>query len=76
MEAAAVQKVTRKIEREFPELKGSRPSVKQQGGGKGDPQYLLVYKGKVNLPGGKNMDRVVRVVATADGKVLRMSTSR
>lgn len=76
MDTEAVQKVTRQVERKFPELKGSRPTVKQQGGGKDSPQYLLVYKGKAELPGGKKMDRVVRVVATSEGKVIRMSTSR
>lgn len=76
MNNAAKSKVNRHVERKFPELKGARPSVKRQGSSSDQPNYLLVYKGKAELPGGKTMDRIVRVVADESGKIIRLSTSR
>lgn len=71
MNNAAKDKVSRHVERKFPELKGARPSIQPQ-----SPNFLLIYKGKVELPGGKRMDRIVRVVADESGKIIRLSTSR
>jgi hypothetical protein len=73
MDAKAVKRVTSQVSRQFPELKGARPGVKRRRGGE---QFELTYKAAVKLPGGRKMTRVVRVVATADGRVVRMSTSK
>jgi hypothetical protein len=75
MDKSTKKRVSREVARSFPEMKGVRPSVKRQG--KGDrEQYLLVYKGKTELPGGREMTRFVRVVIDDMGNILRMSTSR
>lgn len=76
MNSAAKSKVNRHVAKKFPELKGARPSVKRQGGKKSSPNFLLVYKGTAELPGGRTMNRVVRVVADEAGKIIRLSTSR
>jgi hypothetical protein len=68
-------KISQQVSRSFPEMRGVRPSVKRQGKGK-DEQYLLVYQGKAELPGGRSINRIVRVVADERGSILRMSTSR
>ncbi len=75
MNKSAKDRVSREVVRSFPEMKGVRPSVKRQGDG-GREQYLLVYKGKAELPGGRSMTRIVRVVSDDTGSILRMSTSR
>ena len=36
----------------------------------------MTYKGKVSLPGGKQMSRIVRTTADPRGRMLRISTSR
>ncbi len=77
MDPDAVAKVGRQVARSFPEMAGVRPTVKHQPlpGGEGD-QYLLTFKGKAELPGGKQLTRIVRVVADDRGRIVRISTSR
>jgi hypothetical protein len=70
----AVEKITRTVVRQFPEMDGVRPAVKSDEGG--DDRYLMTYKGALNLPDGNTMKRIVRVVASEKGDVIRMSTSR
>ena len=72
MKKEAVEKITQTVVRQFPEMDGVRPAVKSQGG----PRYLVTFKGAVELPDGKTMKRIVRVVADEKGDVIRMSTSR
>ncbi len=74
MKKEAVEKVTRTVVRQFPELDGVRPAVKSDKGG--DDRYQITFKGAAKLPEGKTMKRIVRVVANAKGDVIRMSTSR
>jgi hypothetical protein len=72
-----LNKVSRQVARDFPELAGATPTVRRQasrsGGGE---QYLLTYKGSARLPGGKSLPRIVRVVVDPGGRILRISTSR
>ena len=75
MEKGTIQKVSRQVVRTFPEMDGISPTVRAQAGG-GAGQYLLTYKGKAALPGGKSLTRIVRVVADDRGRILRISTSR
>lgn len=77
MDQNAMKKVTRKVTRQFPELKGARPTIKRQAAvGNGKEQFVLTYKGEAELPGGRTIKRIVRVVADSSGKVIRMSTSK
>jgi len=72
----AVVKINRRVSRKFPEMDGKRPSVKRQSGPNGLTQYLLTYRGQSALPGGRHINRIVRVVADNRGKILKMSTSK
>ena len=74
MKKEAVEKVTRAVVRQFPDLDGVRPAVKAEKGG--SERYQRIFKGAAKLPEGKTMKRIVRVVANAEGDVIRMSTSR
>jgi len=72
-----VSRICKEVSRNFPELAGVRPTVRRQSTSRGGgEEYLLVFKGNAPLPGGKNIPRVVRVVADERGHILRMSTSR
>lgn len=71
MKQNALSKVQKEVVKQFPEMEGTKPSVKSQ-----QSQYLLTFRGKAELPGGKKMSRIVRVVADEDGRVLKISTSR
>ncbi len=58
-------------------MAGVRPTVKQQKNKNGDlAQILLTYKGKAELPGGKTIKRIVRVVANERGQIKKISTSK
>jgi hypothetical protein len=77
VKSSAIEKVKREVARQFPEMTGIKPSVRKQGSKKNqDDQYLLTFKGTVELPGGKKMSRIVRVVADERGHVVKMSTSK
>ena len=76
MDQGIIQKITKKVARQFPEMQGVRPAIRQQSTPNNTKQFTLTYKGMANLPGGKTMKRIVRVVADPKGKVIRMSTSR
>jgi hypothetical protein len=75
MEKGTIQKVSRQVIRTFPEMDGVVPTVRAQPGGDAS-HFLLTYKGKAALPGGKSLTRIVRVVADVRGRILRISTSR
>ena len=67
---SAVEKINQRVYREYPEMRGTRPSVSQ-----GENPCTLVYKASVHTPAGP-MARVVRVVADEHGRVVRVSTSK
>ncbi|TET38661.1 MAG: hypothetical protein E3J69_01170 [Anaerolineales bacterium] len=76
MDQATIQKLTRTVGKKFPEMKSVRPSVREQSNTKGNVQFLLTYKGKAELPGGRKISRIVRVVADERGRIIKMSTSK
>jgi hypothetical protein len=71
-----VAQVSREVARKFPEMAGVTPTIRPQGESRGVAQYLLVYKGRAELPGGRSMNRIVRVVCSERGQIVRLSTSR
>ena len=72
METNAIDQVSKHVGQRFPGLKGSRPQVQPYAGG----QFLLIYKGKAQTADGKTIQQTVRVVAAADGKIVKMTASR
>jgi len=71
MESSAIDRVCQSVYRQFPELKGVRPSVRQS-----ETNFLLIFSGKVKTADGKTLPRTVRVTANEKGNVLKLSTSR
>ncbi len=74
MKRSAISSVKREVARQFPEMASVQPSIKRQTND--GEQFLLTFKGKADLPGGRKINRVVRVVADERGRVLKMSTSK
>lgn len=68
--SSTVEKISQRVYREYPEMRGARPSVTPSGKG-----YTLVYKATAQTPAGP-IARVVRVVTDGHGKVTRLSTSK
>jgi hypothetical protein len=76
VEPALISKLTQSVSRQYPEMASVKPSVRKQSKPGGGSQFLLTYKGKAQLPGGRTMSRIVRVVADENGRLIRMSTSK
>jgi hypothetical protein len=70
LDSSTVEKISQRVYREYPEMRGARPSVASSGKG-----YTLVYKATAQTPAGP-LARVVRVLADERGKVTRLSTSK
>ncbi len=77
MDKSTITKLSHKVARDFPEMKGVRPTVRSQSASKdGCQRYTLTYKGKAVLPGGHKISRIVRVVADECGQIFKISTSK
>ena len=75
MNSRHLKAISSQIGKKFPELSGTRPKVTQQKSAHSS-NFLLTFSGKAEGPGGKRINRIVRVVATDGGKILKVSTSR
>jgi hypothetical protein len=71
MEPSAIDRVCQSVYRQFPELKGVRPSVRESG-----MTFLLIFSGKVKTADGKTLPRTVRATANEQGNIVKLSTSR
>ena len=77
MDREAIDKVNRHVSKQFPEMRSTRPTVRVESSSRnGKQKFALTYKGKADLPNGRTISRVVRVVADENGKVIKMSTSK
>ncbi len=86
MDTQVINKVSSSIYNRFPEFKGCNPTVRKQKKpqakstpGNTTTTYLLTYKTKALVSassGSKSMSRSIRVVATENGKIIKMTTSR
>lgn len=72
MESKLIETINRQVYKKFPEVSGISPSQSPRPG----DQVLLVYKTSVVTADGRSMERAVRVVADAGGKILKMTTSK
>ena len=85
METKTLETLTKNIHRRFPEVAGVKPKVRKQPLPKSSPaakdkgtedNYLLTFNTVVEGPGGQKIPRWVRVVATPQGKIVKISTSK
>jgi hypothetical protein len=67
--------ICERVYRRFPEMQGVRPSIQRQQA-QGQDRFLLRFQTVVPLEDGARLPSIVRVVATADGKILKMTSSR
>jgi hypothetical protein len=70
IDSSTIEKINQRVYREYPEMRGARPSITPSGKG-----YTLVYKATAQTSAGP-IARVVRVVTDERGKVNRLSTSK
>jgi len=66
------QKVNQEIYKKFPNMAGVNPKITWQPGDK----ILFIYKSSGELPGGKTLSQVIRVVVNSNGEVCQITSSR
>jgi len=66
------EKVNREIYKKFPIMAGINPKIIRQPGDK----ILLIYKASGELPGGKTLSQVIRVLVDNNGEVCQITSSR
>lgn len=71
MDQETVEIIKHKIVKQIPIIKGIDPEVSKHGN-----DYLLVFKTINQTPDGLDLHQHVRVVATADGEIIKVSMSR
>ena len=81
MDAKLLKSISAQVYRRFPELQGSSPKVQPQAAlqaksAAASSTFLITYHGSAAAPNGKSISRIVRVVANAQGKILKITTSR
>ena len=75
MNPKQVKSISSQISRKFPELSRTRPKITQQKSARSS-NFLLTFAGQAEGPGGKRINRIVRVVASDSGKIIKVSTSK
>jgi hypothetical protein len=79
MNDKSLKSISSKVSRQFPEVAKSKPKVQRQSGQKtksSTSTYLITYRCKALTADGKSINRVVRVTADDDGKIIKITTSR
>ena len=81
MDQKLVTNVSKQVYRRFPEVDGKKPKVRRQATPKvkdldSNPTYLLTYRSKAQVQGGKTIQRYIRVVVDDRGKIIKITTSR
>ncbi len=77
MDPKLINKISKKVYSKFPELKGSKPTVKQSKTVSSQKtNFVLTYNTISKDIRGNKIPRHVRIVADARGKIIKMSTSR
>ena len=77
MDKNLVEKISKKVYAKFPEVDGKKPKIKTSKTVSDDHgNYVLTYNAIAKDVRGNSIPRHVRVVATANGKIIKMSTSR
>jgi hypothetical protein len=81
MDAKLIKSIASQIYRRFPEVSGSTPKVVRRSTAQAKSPsaaqtFLLTFRGTGKTADGKSIPRVVRVTASASGKIIKVTTSR
>ncbi|MBN1231074.1 MAG: hypothetical protein JXA19_04350 [Anaerolineales bacterium] len=80
MQKEIVNRISAKVSKQFPEVKGINPTVTAQNspqskGMNSGIKYLLTFSTKATNIAGKVVPRIVRVTANENGEIIKISTS-
>jgi hypothetical protein len=86
MDRETIDKISKKIHKRFPQVAGAKPKVRKQSTvnskskakskANSNSTYLVTFHSKGKGPNGVTIPFWVRVVANADGKIIKTTTSR
>ena len=86
LDAKTLTTIAKQVQQQFPEVAGCKPNVRVQqppqaknpsaAQEQSHPLYLVTFRGTAATPEGEPIPRLVRVVVNADGKIIKMTTSR
>jgi len=71
MDSKISRSISNIIYRDYPEFKGITPKIQAQG-----DKFLLVFQSSSKTEDGYPITRTLRVVAAADGRIIKKTTSR
>lgn len=72
MNQKTIATVCKQVYQKFPEVRGSAPKIKPQAG----ENVLFIFEGKATGADGREIQRTVRAVVNAVGKITKLTTSR
>lgn len=72
LNAQTLEKVCEQVYRRYPELAGKKPQVQERPG----EQFLLIFRGEGQAADGRKIAQTVRVVVSAAGKIVKVSSSK
>jgi hypothetical protein len=72
MDKQTIDKICSQVYRQFPEVRGVKPKIKNYSG----TSKLLIFNGKVKTADGKSLPRIVRVVVGNNGSIEKITTTR
>ena len=75
MNADILSKICSQVYAKFPEVNGVKPKIQNQSAA-GAGNHLVIFTGSAKAANGKVLSRVVRVVVSESGKILKMTTSK
>ena len=88
LSSAVQEQINLQVWRQYPEMRGVKPTVSSSGSQDRQPSaqsqgfklqppaFTLTYKANVAIPGGKTMNRWVRVALDVNGTILKISSSK
>jgi hypothetical protein len=76
MDNRIVENICSQIYKRFPEVDGAVPKIIPQPVQGSHANYLFTFKGSGTTEDGKSIQRLVRVVASEKGKIIKVTTSR
>lgn len=72
MNPQALTNICEQVYRRFPETAGSRPRLQNRP----DGQVLLIFRGTGKTADGHAINHTIRVTASPDGKISKITTSK
>lgn len=72
MEDQSIERICAQVYKRFPNMQGKRPQVQPYG----EKNYLLTFQASAKTANGHSIIQTIKVVASQDGKIQKLTTSR